>query len=129
MIECIVRTDDLMAEVRVIESLVADSLSARAASGQAWSEEIASLSAPPDPDADAPRMAVGIVDLTAKDAVVAIERAVDAGVPVIAYGPHVDEQTMTAARAAGATAVYPRGRFLMQTAALVHALLETGKDG
>ncbi len=120
MIECIVRTDDVMAEVRVLEALRADGLPARAATADEWAREMAAV--PIDLDEPASPTTVGIVDLTVRDAVAAIEQAAEAGVPVIAYGPHVDGDAMAAARAAGATVVYPRGRFLMQTAELVRAL-------
>lgn len=131
MIECIVMTADLMAEIRVLEALRAAGLTARAASPEAWALEMAAAadrSGDADPSGDAGPSGdtgpstIGVVDLTAPDAVAAIERAASAGVPVVAYGPHVDGDALAAARAAGATAVYPRGRFLMKTAELVRAL-------
>ncbi|HUG62592.1 MAG TPA: hypothetical protein VMP03_12145 [Methylomirabilota bacterium] len=126
MIECIVMTADLMAEVRVLEALRAAGLTARAAGSEAWALEMAAAA---DPSGDAGPPTIGVVDLTAPDAVAAIERAADAGVPVVAYGPHVDGDALAAARAAGATAVYPRGRFLMQTAALVRGLVAQDESG
>jgi uncharacterized membrane protein len=52
-----------------------------------------------------------IVDLSRPDALAAIEVASAAGVGVTAFGSHVDEAMLAAARDAGATDVVPRSRF------------------
>ena len=52
-------------------------------------------------------------------------RAVRAGHPdarIVAYGPHVDDQSMDAARAAGADVVLPRSRFFRDPYASVLAV-------
>ncbi|HEY7832159.1 MAG TPA: hypothetical protein VIG30_01225, partial [Ktedonobacterales bacterium] len=55
----------------------------------------------------AERPAAALVNLAARgvDALAAIARAREAGVPVVAYGPHVDVAAQAAARQAGATSV------------------------
>jgi hypothetical protein len=55
----------------------------------------------------AKRLAAALVNLAARgvDALAAIARAREAGVPVVAYGPHVDVAAQAAARQAGATSV------------------------
>ena len=52
-----------------------------------------------------------IVDLSRPDALAAIEAASAAGLGVTAFGSHVDEAMLAAARDAGATDVLPRSRF------------------
>jgi hypothetical protein len=103
-----------MTEVRVLEALRANGLDARAVHVGQWP---ASATASGSVDNEV----IAVVDLTATDALEAITAAVDAGIPVIAFGPHVDGASFAAARAAGALAVYPRGRFVQQAAALVRA--------
>lgn len=56
-------------------------------------------------------VATVIVDLSRPDAIDAIGAASAAGVRITAYGSHVDEAGLAAARAAGATEVLPRSRF------------------
>jgi hypothetical protein len=112
---CLLRTADLMVELRVLEALRAGGMEAQALDATAWSHEVAS------PDRADDRVVVAVVDLTAPDALEAIEEAVAAGVPVLAYGPHVEAELLERARAAGARAVYPRGQFLQHAAALVGA--------
>lgn len=48
---------------------------------------------------------IAVVDAAAPGAVDRIRGLVARGVPVVAYGPHVDAGVLRAARAAGATAV------------------------
>ena len=52
-----------------------------------------------------------IIDLSRPDALAAIAAASAAGVGVTAFGSHVDEAMLAAARDAGATDVLPRSRF------------------
>jgi 2-keto-3-deoxy-6-phosphogluconate aldolase len=55
---------------------------------------------------------VVIVDLSRSDAIDAITRAAaHAGVRIVAYGSHVDDERLAAARSAGAHEVLPRSRF------------------
>jgi DNA-binding NarL/FixJ family response regulator len=55
-----------------------------------------------------------IVDLTSRDAAghVARLRAAHPAVEIIAFGPHVDEAGLAAAKAAGANEAVPRGAIL-----------------
>ena len=57
--------------------------------------------------AGAERPMAALVNLAARgvDALEAIARAREAGVPIVAYGPHVDTAGQAAARRAGATSV------------------------
>jgi hypothetical protein len=53
-----------------------------------------------------------IVDLSRRDAIDAIGlAAAQPGVRIVAYGSHVDDERLAAARAAGAHEVLPRSRF------------------
>jgi hypothetical protein len=53
-----------------------------------------------------------VVDLSRGDALDAIARAsTHPGVRIVAYGSHVDDERLAAARAAGAHEVLPRSRF------------------
>jgi hypothetical protein len=54
---------------------------------------------------------VVIVDLARFGAVVAAVRAVAPAARLVCFGPHVDEASAAAARAAGADAVLPRSKF------------------
>lgn len=51
-------------------------------------------------------------------------------IPVIAFGPHVDQRTLDLARQRGADLVLPRGRFLNDTVSIVkeHAVQVAAKD-
>lgn len=61
---------------------------------------------------------VVVVDLVRfADAIPAV-RAATSG-RIVAFGPHVDDEAATAARAAGADAVLPRSRFFRDPAAFV----------
>jgi len=66
------------------------------------------------PDAD-----VVIVDLARGVEQVASVRASHPGARIVAYGPHVDDDSMKAARAAGADVVVPRSRFFRDPAQIV----------
>ena len=61
------------------------------------------------PDGAKPDLA--LVDLTAPGALLAIEALVQAGVPVIAFGPHVDREALRRAREVGAGQVLARSVF------------------
>ena len=54
---------------------------------------------------------VVIVDLSRPDALDAVAAAVASGAPVTAYGSHVDDERLAAARAAGAAEVLARSRY------------------
>ena len=66
------------------------------------------------PDAD-----VVIVDLGRGGDQIAAVRASHPGARIVAYGPHVDDENMDAARAAGADVVVPRSRFFRDPAQIV----------
>ena len=67
-----------------------------------------------------------LVDLTLPGldlpAVVAAARATAPTAQIIAFGPHVDEQLLAAAQAAGATLVLNRGQFHREYAQLLAAV-------
>jgi hypothetical protein len=54
---------------------------------------------------------IAIVDLAHPAALDLIARIAGAGVPVVAYGPHVDAASLEAATAAGAGEALSRSRF------------------
>jgi hypothetical protein len=60
---------------------------------------------------------VVIVDLARGADQVAQVRASHPGARIVAYGPHVDDEAMDAAKAAGADVVLPRSRFFRDPAA------------
>ena len=62
-----------------------------------------------------------LVDLQAPDALDALEHLADRpeGVRVVAWGPHVMEDDLAAAREAGADDVMPRGAFVKRLPELV----------
>jgi tRNA A58 N-methylase Trm61 len=62
---------------------------------------------------------VVVVDIARSAQVVAEIRAEMPGVRIVCYGPHVDDDSAAAARAAGATVVMPRSRFFRDPAAAV----------
>ncbi len=59
----------------------------------------------------AQRPRAALVDLTVLEAIRIIEDLHGSGVPVTAYGPHVDQEALGRARRAGAHSVLARGRF------------------
>ncbi|MDX1673540.1 MAG: hypothetical protein R3314_01965 [Longimicrobiales bacterium] len=65
-----------------------------------------------------------LVDLQARDALEALEGLRDrpSEVRVVAWGPHVMEEALAAAREAGADEVLPRGAFVRQLPQLVAAV-------
>jgi DNA-binding NarL/FixJ family response regulator len=67
--------------------------------------------------------ALVLVDLQARDAVAAIEQVRERApsARVVAFGPHVAEAALAAARSAGADRVMPRGAFVRELAAMVAA--------
>lgn len=62
---------------------------------------------------------VVIVDLARDPAAVARVREVASAARIVAFGPHVDDAGLAAARSAGADAVLPRSRFFADPAAAV----------
>ncbi|MDH3260861.1 MAG: hypothetical protein OEM84_07810 [Acidimicrobiia bacterium] len=60
-----------------------------------------------------------LVDLAVPDAIAAIERLVQAGVRVIAFGPHVDGAALRSARQAGADEVLARSVFFQKLGAFL----------
>lgn len=64
-----------------------------------------------------------LVDLQAREGVetVSAVRSAAPGAEVVAFGPHVAEEALAAARRAGADRVLPRGAFVRQLAELVRA--------
>ena len=110
-----------MSEMRITSALEAGGMAVAAVATDNWSSTIEAEAR--DISADDVH-AVAIVDLTAEGALLAVEAASGARVPVIAFGPHVAEDTLTDARLAGADAVYPRGRFLRETLRLAESALE-----
>jgi len=62
-----------------------------------------------------------LVDLQAREAIEAVERVREAAprAQVIAFGPHVAEDSLEAARTAGADVVMTRGAFVRELGALV----------
>lgn len=73
---------------------------------------------------DAPEACAGaavvVVELTGHGHAVGAVRAAAPGARIVAFGPHVDEAALAAARAAGADVVLPRSRFFRDPAAAVH---------
>jgi DNA-binding NarL/FixJ family response regulator len=67
--------------------------------------------------------ALVLVDLQARDAVAAIEQVRERApsARVVAFGPHVAEEALAAARSAGADRVMPRGAFVRELSAMVAA--------
>ncbi len=68
---------------------------------------------------------VVIVDLSRGVEQIADVRASHPDARIVAYGPHVDDETMDAARGAGADVVVPRSRFFRDIAGSLHA--DTGQ--
>jgi len=103
---------DLMAAVRIGEAARAAGLALAVVDGDAWDAALAD-----------PVPSGAVVDLTAPGAIDRIASAVARGVPVLAYGPHVDGDRLAAATAAGARRVVPRGAMMQRAAALLAALV------
>ena len=71
-----------------------------------------------------PGAAAAVVDLETGDvALQAIRMAKEAGLPVLAFGPHVDLALHEAARAAGADQVVPKSRLVRTFPELIGQLL------
>jgi len=105
---------DLMAAARIRGAAKAGGIELRLVRG---ADELLATAA-----ADPPRLVV--VDLEARgEPAVAIARlkadAATAAVPVVAYAPHVREDAIRAARAAGAERVLARGAFVRDLAAIL----------
>lgn len=109
---------DVMADVRVGEAARAAGVPLASVNADGWAAALA---------AD-PRPAGAVVDLTAPGAIARIDAAVTAGVPVLAYGPHVDADVLAAATRAGARRIVPRGRMMQHAGALMAELL-AGSSG
>jgi DNA-binding NarL/FixJ family response regulator len=62
---------------------------------------------------------VVVVDIARSAQLVAEVRAEMPGVRIVCYGPHVDDESADAARAAGANTVMPRSRFFRDPAAAI----------
>ncbi|HEV7527083.1 MAG TPA: hypothetical protein VGP92_19150 [Acidimicrobiia bacterium] len=62
---------------------------------------------------------VVIIDLARGPQLVPEIRAEMPGVRIVCYGPHVDDEAATAARAMGADVVMPRSRFFRDPAAAI----------
>ena len=62
---------------------------------------------------------VVIIDLGRGVAQIARVRTDHPGARIVAYGPHVDDESMEAARAAGADVVLPRSRFFRDALAAI----------
>lgn len=94
---------DLFFIVRVTETLARAGYGVHKIRNEAGFD--AALRAMGEPGAERP--AAALVNLAARgvDSLGSIGRAREAGVPVIAYGPHVDTAGQAAAREAGATSV------------------------
>ncbi len=62
-----------------------------------------------------------LVDLQAREAVAAVKRVRERApaARVVAFGPHVNEDALSAAELAGADRVMPRGAFVRELSALV----------
>jgi len=105
----LLRIPDLMAETRVASALAADGIAATAVPSGGWATAVAGASATsPQP--------IAVVDLGGPGSFDAIAAAVAAGLTVVAFGPHVDEAGLAAARTAGAARVHARGDFLRHAA-------------
>ena len=61
-----------------------------------------------------------LVDLARHGGDIPSVRIAAPGARIVAFGPHVDEEALTAARADGADAVLPRSRFFADVAAAAH---------
>ena len=68
---------------------------------------------------------VVIVDLARDPAAVGRVREVAPAVRIVAFGPHVDDAGLAAARAAGADSVLPRSRFFADPATAVAGVPES----
>ena len=104
---------DVMADVRVGEAARAAGVPLDSVNADAWAAALTTD----------PRPAGAVVDLTAPGALDRIGAAVAAGVPVLAYGPHVAADLLAAATRAGARRVVPRGRMMQHAGALMAELL------
>ncbi|MDQ1383093.1 MAG: hypothetical protein QOG65_472 [Actinomycetota bacterium] len=62
---------------------------------------------------------VVVVDISRSAQVVAEIRSEMPSVRIVCYGPHVDDEAATAARAAGADVVMPRSRFFRDPGAAI----------
>ncbi|HZU12603.1 MAG TPA: hypothetical protein VFB58_07160 [Chloroflexota bacterium] len=71
------------------------------------------------PDDEGPRLA--LVDLDAGVDVLQAIRALAAQAPVVAFGPHLDTERRKAARAAGATRVLAKSKFVQELPTLLSA--------
>jgi hypothetical protein len=91
---------DLMAAVRLESAALAAGVVLEAVGATDWAAAVAGGAGG------------AVVDLTAPEATAAVMAAAGAGIPTLAYGPHVAEADLAAARAAGAAQVLTRGQLL-----------------
>lgn len=113
---------DLFFVVRVTETLARVGYQVRQTRNEREFDAILS-----EPEGEQPTAA--LVNLAARgvDALAAIARARAAGLPVIAYGPHVDTAGQAAARQAGATSVIANAKLVVDLpGVLARALRRAG---
>mgnify|MGYP000855455704 FL=1 len=67
-------------------------------------------------------------ELTGPDAITAYRQKTGPHVPYIAFGSHVDTESLAAAKGAGCDLVLPRSRFTSELAELVRQYLSGGAD-
>jgi hypothetical protein len=79
--------------------------------------------------ADRPAFAVIDLSLASLDVDAAAQRCQAAGVPLIAFGPHVDVAGLRRARSAGIGHVYPRSKFLADLNAILARVVATQPSG
>ncbi len=84
------------------------------------------------PAAGRPRLRAAVVDLASRSGealeVIARLAAANPGIPVLAFGPHGQAETLEAARRAGATAV-PRSRFVREYPAFLRKVAQGAAPG
>lgn len=72
---------------------------------------------------------VVLVDLARHGGDVSAVRAAAPGARIVAFGPHVDDEALAAARADGADAVLPRSRFFADVLAATQGTAPGGAPG
>jgi hypothetical protein len=109
--------DDIFFRVNLEARIREAGLAPVAATRAAEAEALLAPAVPPAPGATGSRLRAAVVDLHALsgEAVRLIERlaALQPGLPVLAFGSHVERDLLASARRAGATAL-PRSRFVRE---------------